>query len=73
MRGYPLDQLYEEVAFIAYYFHWPPETILTLEHGDRQRYVAEISAIHQRINQTGGELPGDTGDGRIPLHHWEAP
>ena len=31
--GYPLPALYEEVAFVAYHFHWPPETILNLEHG----------------------------------------
>jgi hypothetical protein len=42
--------LYEEVAFVAYHFHWPPETIVSLEHGDRQRWVKEISAINQRMN-----------------------
>lgn len=48
--GYPLKSLYEEVAFVAYHFHWPVETILSLEHGDRQRWVQEISAINERIN-----------------------
>ena len=23
--GYPLEQLYQEVAYIAYYFHWNPD------------------------------------------------
>ncbi|HEX3047495.1 MAG TPA: DUF6760 family protein [Bacillota bacterium] len=48
--GYPLDRLYEEVAFLAYYFHWDYERIVNLEHRDRQRWVREISAIHKKIN-----------------------
>ena len=39
-----------EVAFIAYHFHWPSREILDLEHADRRRWVAEISAINQEIN-----------------------
>lgn len=35
---------------MAYHFHWPPETIVSLEHGDRLRWVKEISAINQRMN-----------------------
>jgi hypothetical protein len=48
--GYPLVPLHEEVAFIAYHFHWPPEAILALEHRDRRRWVEEISAINRRVN-----------------------
>ena len=48
--GYPLKALYEEVAFVAYHFHWPPETILNLEHAERQKWVREISNINQRMN-----------------------
>jgi hypothetical protein len=48
--GYPLQTLYEEVAYVAYHFHWPPEAVLNLEHGDRVRWVNEISAINQRMN-----------------------
>jgi hypothetical protein len=48
--GYPLSALYEEVAFVAYHFHWPVETILNLEHADRRRWVGEISAINERRN-----------------------
>ena len=49
--GYPLPALYEEVAFVAYHFHWPVETILNLEHADRRRWVGEISAINGRRNE----------------------
>jgi Family of unknown function (DUF6760) len=42
--------LYEEVAFVAYHFHWPHETIVNLEHAERLRWVKEISAINERKN-----------------------
>jgi len=42
--------LYREVAFVAYHFHWPPASILNLEHGERRRWVREISAINERMN-----------------------
>ena len=51
--GYPIKSLYEEVAFLAYHFHWAPEAVLNLEHNERRRWVEEISAINQRINGDG--------------------
>ena len=42
--------MYEEVAFVAYHFHWPLDAVLELEHGERGRWVKEISAINQRMN-----------------------
>jgi hypothetical protein len=42
--------LYEEVAFVTYHFHWPPDAVLNLEHRERQRWVKEISSINARIN-----------------------
>jgi hypothetical protein len=50
MTGYPLDRIYEEVAFIAYHFHWPCDEILNLEHRDRQRWCEEISRINRRVS-----------------------
>lgn len=50
IAGYPLQTLYEEVAFISYHFHWPPNDVLHLEHAERRRWVKEISAINERIN-----------------------
>lgn len=47
--GYPLDEAYREVAFIAYHFHWPHEEIMNLEHAQRRRWVTEISAINRRM------------------------
>ena len=37
--GYPLPQLSEEVAFVAYHFHWPQSEIMQMEHADRRRRV----------------------------------
>ena len=48
--NYPLDSLYHEMAFIAYYFHWPREEILALEHDERRRWCDEISRINREMN-----------------------
>ncbi len=49
--GYPLDRLYEEVAYIAYHFHWSREEVLVMEHRERQAWVEQIAALNQRINE----------------------
>lgn len=48
--SYPLDRLYEEVAFIAYHFHWSHEEIMNMEHRERQRWVEEISKINRQLS-----------------------
>jgi hypothetical protein len=53
MTGYPIGRLYEEVAFIAYYFHWSAEAILELPHRDRVRWCAEISKINNAMGSEG--------------------
>ena len=50
IAGYPLDRLYEEVAFIAYHFHWSHEEIMQMEHRERQRWVEEISKINRTMS-----------------------
>jgi hypothetical protein len=50
VTGYPLDRLYEEVAFIAYHFHWPMGEIVALEHRERRRWCEEISKINRKFN-----------------------
>ena len=50
MTGYPLEAAYEEVAFIAYHFHWELGAIMALEHRDRRRWVSEISRLNDRAN-----------------------
>ena len=48
MIGYPSGRLFEEVAYIAYHFHWPYDQIMGLEHRERQLWVAEIAKINKR-------------------------
>ena len=51
MMGYPSQRLFEEVAHIAYHFHWPYQEIMALDHRERLRWVAEISRINTRLNE----------------------
>ena len=51
MTGYPLDRIYEEVAFIAYYFHWSHDEIMQMEHLERKRWCEEISDINRKLSQ----------------------
>ncbi|NWF29742.1 hypothetical protein HW130_26380 [Streptomyces sp. PKU-EA00015] len=44
---YATEHLYDEVAYIAYHFHWPLESILELEHPERRRYVDRIARLNR--------------------------
>lgn len=50
MKRYPVDRVIQEVAFIAYYFHWPHDDIMAMEHRDRRRWCEEISRINRQLN-----------------------
>ncbi|MEC7241488.1 MAG: DUF6760 family protein [Myxococcota bacterium] len=45
-----MENLFKEVAFIAYHFHWDREVLMSLSHKERHAWVKEISAINDRIN-----------------------
>ena len=47
---YATDRLYEELAYLAYHFHWSIDDLMDLEHGERRRYAAEIGRINTRIS-----------------------
>jgi hypothetical protein len=47
--GYPSGRLFEEVAYIAYHFHWGYGQIMNLDHRERQRWVGEIAKINKRL------------------------
>lgn len=51
LTGYPLERLYQEVAFIAYYFHWSYDEVMNMEHWERRRWCEEISRMNQKINE----------------------
>jgi hypothetical protein len=48
---YAPDRIYEEVAYVAYHFHWPLDDLLDLEHAQRRRYVEEIARINVRLSE----------------------
>lgn len=50
---YAPSRIYEEIAYVAYHFHWSLEEILDLEHHDRLRYVGQIAAINERLSSEG--------------------
>ena len=51
MIAYDQDRLFEEIAYIAYHFHWPLDEILDLEHPVRRRFVEEIADINRRRSE----------------------
>jgi hypothetical protein len=56
MIGHPSDELFEEVAYVAYHFHWPHAEVMALEHAERRRFADEIARINERLGrQAGGE------------------
>ncbi|HMC38110.1 MAG TPA: DUF6760 family protein [Acidimicrobiales bacterium] len=48
---YTADRLFEEVAYVAYHFHWSLDEILDLEHPVRRRFVEEIAKINRRLSE----------------------
>ena len=48
---YAVEQLFEEIAYVAYHFHWAHEEIVELEHFRRRAFIREIAKINQRLNE----------------------
>ncbi len=48
---YATDRLFEEVAYVAYHFHWSFEELLDLEHPVRRRFVEEIDRLNRRLEE----------------------
>lgn len=48
---YAPGRLYEEVAYVAYHFHWSLDAILDMEHPQRLRFVSEIASINTRLSE----------------------
>lgn len=51
MITYDRERLFEEIAYIAYHFHWSLDEILDLEHPLRRRFVEEIARINRRLGE----------------------
>ncbi len=50
VKLYPADKIYEEAAFIGYYFHWNHDEIMEMPHRERLRWCREISRINSKLN-----------------------
>ena len=53
--GYPPERLFEEIAYVAFHFHWPYQEIMSLDHLERARWVEEIGKINKRLNEEASE------------------
>jgi len=49
--SYPSDRLFEEVAFVSRYLHWSYDNVMSMDHRERQRWVAEVSRANEQLNQ----------------------
>ncbi len=52
---YPLDRLYEELAYLAYHFHWPYGELMQMDHRERRRWVDQVIAINTRLVSEAGD------------------
>ena len=41
----------EEVAYIAYYFHWSLREILELEHHERRQWAEKVAEINRKMSE----------------------
>ena len=47
---YGLEKIYQEAAFIGYYFHWGRNEIFSLSHLERIKWCNQISDINKKLN-----------------------
>jgi hypothetical protein len=53
-----VDELWDEVAYLAYHVHWELDTLLDLEHGDRRRLVRQVAELNERaLRAAWAEVP----------------
>lgn len=50
--SYPLENVFKEVAFLAYHFHWSRDVLLGMAHRERHQWVKEVSEINDKINKS---------------------
>lgn len=50
MSFLPPKELYRQLSFISYYFHWSLEVGLSLPHLEREKFCREISQINRESN-----------------------
>ena len=40
--SYPSERLFEEVAYVSYYLHWPYHEVMGMDHREFKVYVVEV-------------------------------
>lgn len=50
MNLHPPRELYRQLSFISYYFHWDLDTVIGLPHLEREKFCQEISKINREAN-----------------------
>lgn len=48
MKRYPVEALWQEIAYLAYHLHWPLDDLLDMEHMDRVRMISAVVSLNQR-------------------------
>lgn len=44
----PQDEVWDEIAYLAYHLHWDLDALLDLEHADRSRMVDAVADLNER-------------------------
>jgi hypothetical protein len=42
------DELWDEIAYLAYHLHWDLDSLLDLVHADRARMVDAVAELNER-------------------------
>ncbi len=50
MTLHPQGELYRQLSFLSYYFHWDLDRTLSLPHLEREKFCQEISRINKQAN-----------------------
>ncbi len=53
IKLYPKEELYREMSFISYYFHWSSSEVLNMDHCSRRKWCSEISEINKSLTPSG--------------------
>lgn len=48
---HPDEELWSELTYLAYHLHWGLETLLDLEHPDRERLLRQVGELNERAWQ----------------------
>jgi hypothetical protein len=52
-----VGEIWSEMAYLAYHFHWELETLLDLQHSDRAQLIDEVASLNERALE--GVMPSD--------------